>query len=65
MIGADEVVLPFHLPRPQFHAFDSPASTGTPAEYEQDRPLINNHAVAPPEFGTFAMETMDDDQVVQ
>jgi xeroderma pigmentosum group C-complementing protein len=65
VIGADDVVLPFNLPRAQFHAFDSPASTGTPAEYDQDRPLITNGAVTRlPELGTFAMETMDDDQLV-
>ena len=57
---------PFHLPKAQFHAFDSPASTGTPAEYGDDSPQLDNDLeTSLPENGTYAFETIDDDRVVQ
>ena len=67
LIGADDVVQPFNLPKAQFHAFDSPASTGTPAEYGQDNAArLNNDLVTHlQENGTYDFETIDDDHVVQ
>jgi xeroderma pigmentosum group C-complementing protein len=64
LIGADDVVQPYHLPRYRYQPVETPSSPGTPAEPEQTGNAIASTSGAsfPPEFRTYALETMEDDQ---